>query len=175
MEFHPTFNQKNYFLKPEQPEILKNYFPVSNENFPEGTPDQKLLNGHGLLFSPNVKIIKNTDNDLFYFCVTFNSLKGCQIKEINLNTNFGLIEFNFDLDYSNIDFTQFCYSEVVIDINKVDFLVNILKNKIRVNYIVTINNPLSIKGIKEHDKILFGNNNSTGGSTDPVDDFPIHG
>ncbi len=135
------------------------------------------LNSHNLFFSPSTKIVKYTPiKDTFFLLISFHSFDGVTLKNKTIDQNIenGLIHLEFNLDYSKMDFTSPCITELVIDIKKINLIQSFLENAIRVNYVVHLLNPLLKDGLDKKDNSLISyTKNSTGGSTDPIDDFPI--
>lgn len=169
-----NFNQKNYLLTPIEPRTTVHRIESAEENFPVGNPDNNLLSSHGILFFPSINLLKFTNiNNKFYIVITFNSFRGVKVKKISGETNDGFFRIKVELDYSTIDYSTFCLSELIVDINQFNELQISLENEIRCNYIVTIENPLTKESIENKNITNFGDAEVVAGSTDPINGFPF--
>lgn len=150
----------------------KNYFISSSQYQKEAIN----INSHSLFFSPSSKIIKYTPaNNSFFLLIEFHSFNGVMIENeyIHHEVENGLIHFSFKLDYSRMDFSSPCITEIIIDLKDIDILQSFLEKHIRVNYAIHITNPLTKEGVDNKNVSLISYlKNSSGGSTDPIDDFP---
>ncbi|TYP98701.1 hypothetical protein C7447_10216 [Tenacibaculum adriaticum] len=170
-----NFNQRNYNLNLTVPDSsnFRGRIEEGNHDFSYGNVNRGSLLAHGLLFSPSIKLVKYTEvSNKFYLVITFTSFNGVKVDSLQGVILNGSFHFLLYLNYSDIDYSTYCVTEVIFDTENVEKFHLFLTNVVKCYYAVHIENPLSKEGFKQRDTSLVSKSNGTGGSTDPIDDFP---
>ena len=84
-----------------------------------------------------------------------------------------IVNINLDLDFPNSPNTQFCLTEVIIDVSQVQELQDAAQQNSSQRYVVYINKPEIEENVNDNFLKYFGGDNGAGGTTDPINEFPF--
>ena len=159
------FSQRNYFLTGNRD---------GDEDYSQDNPLPITISAHQNLFSPSIKFFghKNETNK-FFLIITFISFKNIKAKSLKYEVKNKIVNINLDLDFPTTPNTQFCLTEVIIDVSQIQELQDAAQQNLSQRYVVNIDKPDIEENVNSTFLKYFGGDNGAGGTTDPINEFPF--